>query len=140
MQNRCEVSWDFCVEINHCLECLPIIGRKYTSTSSNCTLLEIARKLDNQCNHLYSTLTYVKPCIRLLRRCQINDLLNLLHRHLSELLWLLDFDLTVAGLKIHKGIVVGQLVAKLQIVRQLVFQFKQINIARFFGQQQNCIL
>jgi hypothetical protein len=48
-----------------------------------------------------------KPCISLLRRRQINDLLNLFHCQQSKLLRLLDFDFTIAWLKINKGIVVG---------------------------------
>jgi hypothetical protein len=60
---------------------------------------------------------------------QINCLLNLFYCHGGQLLWLLDFELTVTRLVINERIVVGQLITHLQVVSDIFLDFEQIDIA-----------
>jgi hypothetical protein len=48
---------------------------------------------------------------------QVDRLLDLLHGHGGQLLRFLDFELAITGLIIDERVVVGQLIAHLQIVR-----------------------
>jgi hypothetical protein len=66
--------------------------------------------------------------------CHFQSFFDFRHGLADQLLWLFDFEFSVAGLEIDKGVVIGELVTHLKIVSKVFLDLKEFYIASILGQ------
>lgn len=69
-----------------------------------------------------------------------NGFVNLGHCVAGQFGWLIYVYLAASRLKVNKGVTIGQLIANLQVVGQVVLDFKEFDISRVLCEVQNGVL
>jgi hypothetical protein len=65
--------------------------------------------------------------------CHFHCLCDFGHGSPRHLLWFFDFELSVTGLEINKGVGVRELVANLKIESKVFLDLKEFHVASFLG-------